>query len=153
MSQQQAIALLAAQLTKKPRRRQRDTSGTKTFWGLTPTTVKQLKLLGNAGLRQGDIINAAIDALLIHLVRNGKIGGEMKATLLSLEQQGLLAHQAMGQALIDSDGRPRSKQLQQRHEQISAYLAGIEENGVKPKKRGRPKRTGSGYSNERTNGR
>ena len=89
--------------------------------------------------------------LLIHLVRNQKLGGDTKAKLLSMEQQGVLAHQAMGLALIDSDGRPKSKQLLQRKERIQAYLTCLETEGVAPKKRGRPTKVLNGCSSEKIN--
>lgn len=146
MDQQSASEKLGIYLKNVRRPRQRDTSGTKTFWGLTPSTIKHLKMLESAGVKQGEIINAAVDALLINLARTGKLGGDIKNRLLSMEQQGLLAHQAMGQALIDSDGHPRSRQLLQQYEKIRAYLADIEKNGVRPKKRGRPKKVVNGYS-------
>ena len=93
-------------------------------------TLQHLMLLRSAGLKHGAVINAAIDALMIDLAKSGKLGGDFKAKLLLLEQRCLLAHQAMGQILLDTDGRPRSKQQVEQRQRIQDYLAEIRMNGL-----------------------
>lgn len=77
---------------------------------LDPVKSLILRMLAkSSGIREGDLIEAAIDALLVALVRQGKLGGEIKAKILAGDQRGTLRHQQLIEKVADSDDVLRSK--------------------------------------------
>ncbi len=70
---------------------------------IDPRTALLIIGLQRRGFKSRDILAAAMDALRLLMVRQGKLGGQWKADVLSKEQQGKLAWQKMAERLEDSD--------------------------------------------------
>lgn len=77
---------------------------------LDPTQSMMLVMLAkSSGIRESILVEAAIDALLVALARQGKLGGQIKAKIMSADQRGTLYHQRLADRLADSDDVLRAK--------------------------------------------
>lgn len=79
---------------------------------INPRAANMLDMMAiSSGLNAGRLIEAGIYSLMLALAKQGKIGGEIKSKLLSMEQAGLLDHQKLIELLEDSDGPLRQKPI------------------------------------------
>jgi hypothetical protein len=70
---------------------------------IDPNTAMLIIGLQRQGFKTRDILAAAMDALRLLMARQGKLGGQWKADVLSKEQQGTLAWQKMADRLEESE--------------------------------------------------
>ena len=92
---------------------------------IDPTHSLMLSMMArSSGIRESILVEAAIDALLVVLARQGKLGGQIKAKIMSADQRGTLHHQRLADRLADSDDVLRAKPPEPK----------------KKKKQGRPKK-------------
>jgi hypothetical protein len=77
---------------------------------IDPMKSLMLRMLAeSSGIREGALVEAAIDALLVALARQGKLGGDIRAKILSGEQRGTLRHQRLIDRVADSEDVLRPK--------------------------------------------
>lgn len=94
-----------------------------TFRGIPDHTIRLMEAIERRGISRASLIAAGIDALLIDMARQGKVGGTWKQLFLSADQQGKSFSRVLIASLPDSDDLPMSMEFTDKSARAAADLA------------------------------